>query len=127
MFMCLFLFLKVGGEATILIDPFVGCLTGVIGGLFYRHHEDEYCLSAIFLGTMYWFFYGTAFVVGLLEILAGELETGVTRFMAVSIKTFVLCLSACFGMLLVLDNPAQVWAEQGQNCGLIDLDKKRWP
>ena len=43
------------------------------------------------MGTLYWFFYGTAFVVGLVEILAGELETGVTRFMAVSIKTFVLC------------------------------------
>jgi len=38
----------------------------------------------------YWFFYGTAFVIGILEIIAGELETGVTRFVAVSVKTFVL-------------------------------------
>ena len=30
------------------------------------------------------FFYGTAFVIGLLEIISGELETGVTRFVAVS-------------------------------------------
>ena len=45
------------------------------------------------MGTLYWFFYGTAFVIGLLEIIAGELETGVTRFIAVSVKTFVLCLT----------------------------------
>jgi len=30
------------------------------------------------MGTLYWFFYGTAFVIGLLEIIAGELETGVS-------------------------------------------------
>mmetsp|Transcript_59870 Transcript_59870/g.134478 ORF Transcript_59870/g.134478 Transcript_59870/m.134478 type:complete len:632 (-) Transcript_59870:122-2017(-) len=116
----------VGGEATMLEDLFVGSMTGAIGGLFYRFHDQTYCLSAIFLGTMYWFFYGTAFVLGLLEILAGELETGVTRFMAVSIKTFVLCLMACFGMLMVLDKPAQVWVEQNENCGLIDLDSEWW-
>ena len=52
-------------------------------------------MVSIFMGTLYWFFYGTAFVVGLVEILAGELETGVTRFMAVSIKTFVLCVMCC--------------------------------
>ena len=33
-------------------------------------------------------------MLGLLEIIAGELETGVTRFIAVSVKTFVLCLGA---------------------------------
>ena len=31
-------------------------------------------------------------MIGLLEIIAGELVTGVTRFIAVSVKTFVLCL-----------------------------------
>ena len=30
----------------------------------------------------------TAFVLGILEIISGELETGVVRFMAVSVKTF---------------------------------------
>ena len=58
------------------------------------HHRNSGMVS-IFMGTLYWFFYGTAFVVGLVEILAGELETGVTRFMAVSIKTFVLCVMCC--------------------------------
>ena len=41
---------------------------------------------------------GTAFVVGLLEIIAGEIETGVTRFIGVSVKTFVLCLGAGFAL-----------------------------
>jgi hypothetical protein len=57
--------------------------TGVIGGL-WMEHVNGICLPAVFLGTLYWFFYGTAFVIGLLEIIAGELETGVTRFVAVS-------------------------------------------
>ena len=29
------------------------------------------CLPAVYLGTLYWFFYGTAFVIGILEIIAG--------------------------------------------------------
>ena len=118
--------LRVGGEATLLIDLAVGLFTGIIGSLFWELHEPKYCLVSIFMGTLYWFFYGTAFVVGLVEILAGELETGVTRFMAVSIKTFVLCVMACFGMLLTVTNPAQVWNDQAQYCGTIDLAVD-WP
>lgn len=71
---------------------------GVIAGLSYKIIDDQVCLSAIFMGTLYWFFYGTAFVIGLLEIIAGELDTGTTRFIAVSVKTFVLCLGAAFGI-----------------------------
>jgi len=118
--------LRVGGEATLLIDIAVGLATGAIGSLFYYYDGGRYCLSSIFLGTLYWFFYGTAFVVGLVEILAGELETGVTRFMAVSIKTFVLCVTACFGMLLAIPNPAEVWEAQAVNCGTIDLGEHWW-
>mmetsp|Transcript_41195 Transcript_41195/g.60989 ORF Transcript_41195/g.60989 Transcript_41195/m.60989 type:complete len:748 (-) Transcript_41195:196-2439(-) len=115
----------VGGEAKILIDIAAGTATGMVGGLFYRFHEPN-CLSAIFLGTLYWFFYGTAFVIGLLEIIAGELETGVTRFIAVSVKTFVLCLGASFGMLLVLKNPSATWLESSESCGDINLDTHWW-
>jgi len=104
-----------------LLDVSAGLVTGIVGGLFYRNHtEGEYCLSAIFMGTLYWFFFGTAFVIGFLEIIAGELETGVTRFIAVSIKTFVLCLGASLGMLMTLDDPALVWVTQNaENCGDI--------
>ena len=102
----------IGGEAKVLIDIGCGTITGIIGGLFYRFGGESSCLSSIFLGSLYWYFYGTAFVLGLLEIIAGELETGVTRFMAVSIKTFVLCLGASFGLLLVSPSPADIWLEQ---------------
>ena len=47
------------GDVKILIDVMVGFTTGVVGGLFYRFLEDgtKLCLSSIFLGTLYWFFY----------------------------------------------------------------------
>ena len=67
----------------------------------------------------------TAFVIGILEIIAGELETGVTRFIAVAVKTFVLCLGASFG-LLVSGNAAETWYEQADNCGRIDLAGEWW-
>ena len=72
------------------------------------------------------FFYGTAFVIGLLEIVAGELETGVTRFIAVSVKTFVLCLGAGFGMMLTLRNSNEVWLQQQQHCNTLDLQGSWW-
>jgi hypothetical protein len=109
----------------ILTDACVGASTGLIGGLFYRFGGESVCLSSIFLGTLYWFFYGTAFVLGILEIIAGELETGVTRFIAVAVKTFVLCLGAGFGMLVV-GNATEVWYEQANNCGRINLEDEWW-
>lgn len=116
----------IGGDAKTLIDVLVGTSTGIISGLFYRFHEEhDICLPAIFLGTLYWFFYGTAFVLGILEIIAGELETGVVRFMAVSVKTFVLTLGTTFGMRIALENSYDAWFDQA-GCGNIDLDTKWW-
>ena len=47
------------GDVKILIDVMVGFTTGVVGGLFYRFLDEgsSLCLSSIFLGTLYWFFY----------------------------------------------------------------------
>lgn len=83
---------RVGGQATVLLDIFVGIVTGIIGGLFFRWFpagEDcmldpenvaackaAPCLSSIYLGTLYWFFYGTAFVIGILEIISGVSRLG---------------------------------------------------
>lgn len=117
----------IAGEAKILIDILVGITTGIIGGLFFRYDGEQYCLASIFLGTLYWFFYGTAFVVGIIEIIAGELETGVTRFIAVSVKTFVLSMGASIGLSIVLEQDTSVaWIDQSQNCGNIDLNEQWW-
>eukprot|EP00546_Thalassionema_frauenfeldii_P010529 CAMPEP_0178916474 /NCGR_PEP_ID=MMETSP0786-20121207/12664_1 /TAXON_ID=186022 /ORGANISM="Thalassionema frauenfeldii, Strain CCMP 1798" /LENGTH=652 /DNA_ID=CAMNT_0020589823 /DNA_START=49 /DNA_END=2007 /DNA_ORIENTATION=+ len=109
----------IGGDFKILNDFIVGISTGIIASLFFQYESPTYCLKAIFLGTLYWFFYGTAFVIGILEIIAGELETGVTRFVAVAIKTFVLSLGAAFGMYMIMQdpNPYDTWYEQKNNCG----------
>lgn len=120
-------FSSLGGDIKILVDITVGFSTGLIGGLFYSHVEKN-CLPAIFLGTLYWFFYGTAFVIGLLEIIAGQLETGVTRFMAVSIKTFVLSLGAGLGLMVATSSSAsEYWYEsQADSCQEVNLDEVWW-
>ena len=121
---------KLGGhfkEFSILLDIFVGLLTGLIGGLFHNFSADGVCLKAIFLGTLYWFFYGTAFVIGILEIIAGELQTGVTRFIAVSVKTFVLSLGAGIGLMIATSSKASSsWSESKTQCNLIDLNQHWW-
>jgi len=103
----------------------VGISTGIIGSLFYRYTEQQTCLPAIFLGTLYWFFYGTAFVIGILEIIGGELQTGVIRFMAVSVKTYVLALGSTFGMKMVLVDSLGAWQQSGY-CSTLDLNEKWW-
>ena len=123
---------KAGRVGSVVLDVLVGTMTGVIAGMCYRHAplglgaDSPLCLQSIFLGTLYWFFYGTAFVIGLLEIIAGELETGVTRFIAVSVKTFVLCLGAGLGMMLTLEHSNEIWKEQAANCGVIELHGQWW-
>mmetsp|Transcript_10559 Transcript_10559/g.23382 ORF Transcript_10559/g.23382 Transcript_10559/m.23382 type:complete len:633 (-) Transcript_10559:58-1956(-) len=106
----------VDGQAKMLIDVLVGVSTGIIGGLWYNY-VGKCCISSVFLGTLYWFFYGTAFVIGILEIIAGELETGVTRFVAVSVKTFVLSLGASLGLMISSGGGASaVWFESEKHC-----------
>jgi len=120
----------IGGSATLLIDVLVGVSTGVIASLFFDSNIDgiggQLCLPSIFLGTLYWYFYGTAFVLGILEIISGELETGVVRFLAVAVKTFILSLGTSFGMQIVLDSPKEVWFDTVGNCGTIDLSVQWW-
>jgi hypothetical protein len=50
----------------------------------------------------------------------------VTRFIAVSVKTFVLCLGASFGLMLSLDNTRDMWLQQAEQCGLVDLNAVWW-
>jgi len=117
--------------ASTLTDVMVGLVTGIVGGLFYNNSEWDLCLSSVFLGVLYWFFYGTAFVIGLLEIIAGRLETGVVRFMAVSVKTLVLSLGAIIGMYIVLSDDrkgvVEAWNDNDGHCARSDfLDDKWW-
>mmetsp|Transcript_35120 Transcript_35120/g.46571 ORF Transcript_35120/g.46571 Transcript_35120/m.46571 type:complete len:706 (+) Transcript_35120:70-2187(+) len=121
-----YLLVTIGGSAKLMVDVIVGVSTGLIASLFYRYDGEHTCLPAVFLGTLYWFFYGTAFVLGILEIISGELQTGVVRFLAVAVKTFILSLGTSFGMQIVLDSPKEVWFDTVGNCGTIDLSVQWW-
>lgn len=119
---------RLGKDYKILTDMVVGVVTGLIGGFFYYYHSGGACISSVFLGTLYWYFYGTAFVIGILEIIAGELETGVTRFVGVSIKTFVLSLGASLGLMFATkEDQTSGWYEvMNQNCNDMQLHEKWW-
>ncbi|CAJ1945169.1 unnamed protein product [Cylindrotheca closterium] len=116
---------SLNSNAKILIDVLVGITTGIVGGLFYRYLDEPTCLPAVFLGVLYWFFYGTAFVIGILEIVAGELETGVIRFMAVAVKTFVLSLGSTWGLQIASRSPIDDFQDTA-GCNNIDLDTVWW-
>jgi len=125
-------------DSKVLIDFLIGFSTGVTTAFFYvvLPNQENFCIISVFLGTLYWFFYGTAFVLGLLEIIAGELQTGVTRFLAVSVKTFVLSIGSAIGLILVLhghsnyDYSLEDWNMQFDDqlgvCNTIDLDDMWW-
>lgn len=55
---------SLNNDAKILVDILAGITTGIVGGLFYNYLEASTCLPSVFLGVLYWFFYGTAFVIG---------------------------------------------------------------
>lgn len=114
-------------DLSIVKDLTVGMITGVIGGLFYEYQSEETCLRAIFMATLHWYFFGTAFVVGLLEILVGQLETGVTRFVGVTVKTFVLSLGACLGLMITSSTAASdAWLESSKNhCDALNF-REQW-
>lgn len=107
----------IGGRAGMFLDMLVGITTGIIGGLWYNH-VTPCCLSSIFLATLYWFFYGTAFVIAVIELIAGEIDIGVTRLVAVSVKTFLLSLGAGVGLMISSwGGAAEIWFEsEEQHC-----------
>ena len=68
-------------------------------------------------------------MIGLLEIIAGELQTGVTRFLAVSVKTFVLSVGSALGLTIVLTGSVyDVWVDQqNEQCNVTELEVWRIP
>ena len=66
----------------------------------------------------------------MLEIIAGELETGVTRFIAVSVKTFVLTLGSAIGLQVTLARSGKPvfdsWTSNFDQCNSINLDEQAW-
>ncbi len=56
-----------GQTGSLTLDMFVGMSTGAITGAIYYNMGENLCISSILLGTLYWFFYGTAFVIGFLD------------------------------------------------------------
>ena len=70
-------------------------------------------------------------MIGLLEIIAGELQTGVTRFLAVSVKTFVLSVGSAAGLTVVVSSDVyDEWTGQfragSQSCNNMDLENQWW-
>lgn len=62
-----------------------------------------------------------------MEIIAGELETGVTRFIAVSVKTFVLSLGASLGLMIAVGGDAlKTWNLSNEYCEPVKDMRSYW-
>lgn len=74
------------------------------------------CFAAEVLGTLFWFLYGTAFMISLTEIYNGQLVCGVTRLALALINTFGLAFGSSFGLWMAAYGGEDRFAIAGRDC-----------
>ena len=78
-------------------DYLVSIVVGAIAMIFSSAFPERTCFSAQVFGPLYWFFYGTAFVLSLYETTNNQLVTGVSRFFQAFLRSYGLALGAACG------------------------------
>ena len=62
-------------------------------------HPEHTCFKAQVLGTLFWFFYGVAFIIALFEISSGQWRVGAVRCMFAAIDSFRVAVGVAVGAL----------------------------
>lgn len=81
-----------------VMDYLAAIVTAMISTAAVTSYPDSACFSAQVLGTLYWFLYGTAFVLSLYEITNNQLMTGVTRFVQATLRSYGLAFGSVIGV-----------------------------
>jgi len=85
-------------QLTGVMDYVVAILTALISVASVTLFHTKTCFSAQVLGTLYWFFYRTAFVLSLYEMTNNQLMTGVLRFAQAALRSYGLAFGAIIGV-----------------------------
>mmetsp|Transcript_37687 Transcript_37687/g.82574 ORF Transcript_37687/g.82574 Transcript_37687/m.82574 type:complete len:532 (+) Transcript_37687:96-1691(+) len=81
-----------------VMDYLAAIFTAMIATAAVTNYPDSACFSAQVLGTLYWFLYGTAFVLSLYEITNNQLMTGVCRFVQATLRSYGLAFGSLIGV-----------------------------
>lgn len=80
-------------------SPLKAILTAMISVMSFTFYPESTCFSAQVMGTLYWFFYGTAFVLSLYEITNNQLMTGLSRFVQALLRSYGLAFGSGLGVV----------------------------
>ena len=72
------------------------------------------------LGTLYWFLYGTAFVISLYEISNNQLITGTTRFIQATLRSYGLAFGSLIGVWIAAYGGEARYEAVEESCSLKD-------
>lgn len=79
-------------------DYLAAIVTAMIATAAVTTFPDSTCFSSQVLGTLYWFLYGTAFVISIYEISNNQLITGTTRFIQATLRSYGLAFGSLIGV-----------------------------
>lgn len=111
-----------------IMDYLAAIVTAMISTAAVTSYPDSTCFSAQVLGTLYWFLYGTAYVLSLYEITNNQLMTGVARFVQALLRSYGLAFASVLGVWLAGYGGSDRWEAVDSRCALLDsrITDDRW-
>lgn len=79
---------------------------------------DSACFSSQVLGTLYWFLYGTAFVISIFEITNNQLITGTSRFIQATLRSYGLAFGSLIGVWIAAYGGDGRWEAVEEPCSM---------
>lgn len=99
-------------------DYLAAIITAMISVAAVTTFPDSACFSSQVLGTMYWFLYGTAFVISIFEITNNQLITGTTRFIQATLRSYGLAFGSLIGVWIAAYGGDGRWEAVEEPCSM---------
>mmetsp|Transcript_6118 Transcript_6118/g.17118 ORF Transcript_6118/g.17118 Transcript_6118/m.17118 type:complete len:548 (-) Transcript_6118:315-1958(-) len=99
-------------------DYLAAIVTAMISTAAVTTFPDSACFSSQVLGTLYWFLYGTAFVISLYEISNNQLITGTTRFIQATLRSYGLAFGSLIGVWIAAYGGEGRWEAVEESCSV---------
>ena len=69
-------------------EGFVALAISCYSLLVVNNHPENTCFSSQVIGTLFWFYFGTAFIIALFEVASGQLRIGILRLFFALVDSF---------------------------------------